>query len=79
MHIRKLLYGPYSEYVIAIILGFGLSTLFRASCNGRKCMVHKAAPIENILNKIYKYDKKCYTFSPETVVCDSSKEILEYS
>ena len=76
MKIRKLLYGPYSKYVIAILLGFGLATLFRASCKGNNCVVYKAAPMKKINGKIYKFGDECYTFKPEATQCDQSKQIL---
>lgn len=76
MNIRKLLYGPYSQYVIAILLGLGLATLFRRACKGNSCVVYRPAPMDKILNKVFKYDKKCYTFRPSAVPCDKSKQIL---
>ena len=33
MYVKRLLYNPYSDYIISIILGFGLATLFRKVCN----------------------------------------------
>ena len=76
MQIRKLLYGPYSKYVVAILLGFGLATLFRASCKDNSCVVYKAAPMKLIDGKIYKFGDGCYTFKPEAAQCDESKQIL---
>jgi len=76
MSVRKLLYGPYSRYIIAILLGLGLATLFRASCKGNNCVVHKAAPMESIQGKIYKFGDDCYTFGTEAAPCDDSKQVL---
>ena len=76
MNIRKLLYGPYSQYVIAVLLGLGLATLFRQSCKGDSCVVYRPAPMEKITNKVFKYDNECYTFKSNAVPCDESKQIL---
>ena len=79
MNIRKLLYGPYSQYVIAVLLGFGLATLFRQACKGENCIVYTAAPMKKIHNKIFKYDDKCYTFKPAAATCDATKQILDFA
>ena len=76
MKIRKLLYGRFSKYIIAILLGFGLATLFRASCKDNSCIVYKAPPMKMIDGKIYKFGDGCYTFRPEAAVCDDSKRVL---
>ena len=60
MEIKRLLYGKYSKYVISIILGFGLATLFRKVCSERNCLIFKAPNIKNIENNIYRYDDDCY-------------------
>ena len=76
MNVRKLIYGTYSKYVFAIILGLGLATLFRASCKGNNCVIYKAAPMKSILGKIYQFDDECYTFDTEAAPCDESRQIL---
>ena len=77
MHIQKILNGPYSRYIFAIILGFVLATLFRKACNERNCIVHKAAPIDIINDKVFKFNDKCYKFKESAETCDSNKEILD--
>jgi hypothetical protein len=79
MHIRRLIYGKYSPYIISIVLGIGLSCMFRRVCKDRNCLVYKAPALEKLENKIYKYGKNCYTFEPEAQPCDSKKKIVEFA
>ena len=79
MNIRRLLYGTYSEYILAIILGFGLATVFRKACKERDCLVFKGPKIDNMANKTFKYDGKCYTFTPEVGSCHDGKQTLTFA
>ena len=54
MHIRRLIYGKYSPYIISVVLGVGLSCMFRRVCKERNCLVYKAPSLDKIEGKIYK-------------------------
>jgi hypothetical protein len=77
MHIKRLIHGRFSKYVISVLLGVGLATLFRKACNSRNCLVFKAAPIEKVKGQVFNYNNKCYTFKESTQSCDSNKKIVE--
>lgn len=79
MYVKRLLYNPYSDRLISIILGFGLATLFRKVCNDRNCLIFKAPPINKIHNKIFKYNNKCYSFSHNSIHCSKSKKIVDFA
>ena len=79
MNIRRLLYGTYSEYILAILLGFGLATMFRKACKERNCLVFKGPKIDKMTNKTFKYDGKCYTFTPEIGSCHEQKQTLSFA
>ena len=79
MHIRRLIYGKYSPYIISIVLGVGLSCMFRRVCKERNCLVYRAPSLDKIEGKIYKYNNKCYSFSPNAQSCDSNKKIVEFA
>lgn len=77
MHIKRLLYGKFSKYIISFMLGIGLASLFRKACNSRNCLVFKAPAIDKIKGQIFKYNKKCYTFNESAKTCDNTKKIVE--
>ena len=77
--IQELLHSKAGKYMFSIILGIGLASLFRKSCNSRNCLVFKAPPIANITNNIYNYGNKCYKFTPNATKCDKSKKIVKFA
>jgi len=79
MEIKRLLYGKYSDYVISIILGFGLATLFRKVCNERNCLIFKAPKINKIENKTYRFDNSCYKVKHKQVQYDKSKKHIPFA
>ena len=79
MHIRRLIYGKYSPYVISVILGVGLSCMFRRVCKERNCLVYKAPSLDKIEGKIYQYNNKCYNFTHSAQTCNSNKKIVQFA
>jgi len=74
MHLARFLHTQIGRYIMSIILGFGLATLFRTVCKGKNCMIFKAPPMDEIEDKIYKHQDKCYKFTPVTTKCDAQKK-----
>lgn len=74
MNLTKFLYTQNGRYIMSIILGFGLATLFRTVCKGKNCIIFKAPPMDEIKDKIYKHDDKCYKFTSITNKCDINKK-----
>ena len=78
MHLSKFFHSETGRVMFSIILGFGLATLFRTVCKGKNCIVFKAPPLEEINGKTYKYDNKCYQYTPKSAKCDKSKTIVSF-
>ena len=78
-NMRAFLKSKYGRFFLAIILGFGLSTLFRKTCKDKKCMEFKGPTLEEIQEKTYQYDKKCYQFEPKAAKCNPVKRIVEFA
>ena len=55
-------------YIVSIIWGLGLATLFRKVCNKNKCIVIKAP--KNINNYQQNIDNSCYNFEKVEVDCN---------
>ena len=73
MGFKRLLYSDVGVYMISIILGLGLSTLFRKACNERSCLVFHAPPLKELQKETYRYDGKCYKYKTNTSKCEKSK------
>ena len=76
--IQKLINSNAGKYIISILLGIGLSTLFRNACNDRKCIIFKAISPENVKDKIFKVDDNCYKYTHEQVKCSDDNSELTF-
>jgi len=79
MHIEKFIQTGAGRVLMSIILGVGLATLFKVSCKDKNCLLMKAPALEQLNDKIYKVDDKCYTFKSNPIKCDATKEMYEFA
>ena len=79
MTLKRIINSPRGKILIAVLLGFGLSTLFRKACKDSKCMDFKAPPIDKINGQMYEYNTKCYTFESKTVDCDNKRKTISFA
>ena len=79
MNFRRLIYTDIGRYIISILLGLGLATLFRKVCNERNCIVFRAPELNKIKGQIFKYNDKCYKFEENIEKCDESKKLVEFA
>ena len=79
MHLNKFLHTQSGRYIMSVILGFGLATLFRTVCEGKNCLIFKAPPMDEIKDKVFKHQDKCYKFTPVTTKCDTNKKNVSFA
>lgn len=79
MTIKKALNAPYARIILAAILGFGLSTLFRKSCSDKKCIDFKAPAFKTVEDGIWRVDDKCYAFKSSPAACDNDKRTVHFA
>ena len=79
MNVKRWLHSETSKYIISVILGLGLSTLFRKECIGDKCLIFLAPPANELEKETYMYGKKCYTYSTSSESCDSGKKKVSFA
>ena len=79
MQIRKFIQSRYGRMIIAVILGFGLSTLFRKSCDKKKCLHFKGPSLQEIDGQVYSYNDQCYQFNPNNIKCSSTKKTVRFA
>lgn len=73
--LKKILNSKNSSIILSIILGLGLASIFKMSCDSRSCLIYKAADLGD--KNIIKYNEKCYEAKEKIETCDSSKRIIE--
>ncbi len=67
--LKEIIYSQRGKYLISILIGFGLATLFRGVCKSRNCLLFKAPSLDKVKEKIFSYNKKCYKFSEKNTSC----------
>lgn len=56
-------------FLVSIILGIGLASLFRQVCKTGKCLLIKGPSLHDVEKKMYKIDERCYTYTPSASLC----------
>jgi hypothetical protein len=57
--LKEIINSQRGKYLISILLGLGLATLFRVACKSRNCLVFKAPSLDKIKGKVFGHNKKC--------------------
>lgn len=74
MYLERFFNTSFGKNLMSILLGFGLASLFRRSCHDRKCYKFVSPNIDEIKNKIYQFNDKCYTYKPNATNCKREKK-----
>jgi len=73
MQLHDFIHSSTSRVIFGIIMGLGLSSLFRKTCHGRNCMVFKAPDMAETKKFTFKYDGKCFNYKIDSTKCDDSR------
>lgn len=57
------------KIILSIVWGLGLAALFRKVCKGRDCIIIKGPKPEEMHNKVFKFDDKCYLYKAQNTSC----------
>ena len=79
LKLEKYIHTRTGKIILSIVLGLGVASLFRSVCKGKNCILFNAAPIEEIHDKIHKYDNKCYKYVSNVTKCDKDKKIVDFA
>jgi hypothetical protein len=74
LHIKEIINSVRGKYVLSLLLGLGLATLFRKACKDRNCLVFKAPKMSDIKGKIFGYNNKCYKYNEKNASCNPNPE-----
>jgi len=66
------------RYIMSMLLGFGLASLFRTVCKGRNCRIFHAPPLDQFQDKIYKSNGKCVKFNPIATKCSTNAKVIDF-
>jgi len=74
MELGKFFHTKTGKYIMSLLLGFGLATLFRKTCKKQDCIRFKGPSKNDIKDKTYKFNNDCYKFESNAVTCDINKQ-----
>ena len=63
LYLEKFVHTERGKYIMSVLLGFGLASLFRTICKDRNCLIFHAPPLDDFKDKIYKSNNKCFKYT----------------
>jgi hypothetical protein len=74
----KFVHTQTGKYLMSILLGFGLASLFRTVCKDKNCLIFHAPPLDKFKDKIYKSGEKCFKYTPVATKCSMNAKTVEF-
>jgi hypothetical protein len=78
-NILKSMHTQFGKYIISLILGIGLASLFRKACNERNCLVFRGPAPDVVRKTIYKHNDKCYKFREDSTSCGKAQRVVTFA
>jgi hypothetical protein len=76
MGLKEVINSSRGKLIIAVVLGFGLSTFFRKECKDEECMKFEAPPMDKINGQLFEYNTKCYRFKNTPGDCSDKRKTV---
>ena len=80
--VQNIMYTDRGRFILSIILGLGLASIFRKFCEGKQCYSFIGPKQHEIRDQIFSFDSannKCYTMREKTVPCGSKEKTIKFS
>ena len=78
IHLGRFVHTETGRLIMSILLGFGLASLFRTVCKGKKCLIFHAPPLDDFKDKIYKNGDKCFKYTPVATKCLANSKTISF-
>ena len=75
----KFVHTHTGKMLMSVILGLGIASLFRVACKNKRCIEFHAPPLEELKDKVYKFDNKCYKYTTKQTKCDKTKKTVRFA
>ena len=72
--LKKMMGTRTGVIICSVLLGLGLASIFKLSCDSADCIVFKAPDMKD--KKIIQYNNKCYETKENIEKCDTNKKIV---
>ena len=74
MYIIKFFETKQGKIVFSIILALGLACILRIACENANMVIITGPPLENVQNKIFSFDNKCYSYKTVNTSCKNLEQ-----
>lgn len=74
LNIQKFIKSQTGMNILSILLGLGLATMFKMSCDTRDCIIFQAGDMDV---DIIKYGSECFKAKEKPVKCDKTKKKIQ--
>ena len=75
--LKQLLDDKYGAIIISIILGLGLSAIFRKACKNGKCIVLRGPRPKELNDGVYYWYDKCIKYEVIPSKCGDEKKTIK--
>ena len=79
MRFKDILNSEFGKIAISILLGIGLSSMFRKTCKDKDCLEFRGPAVEDVETSMYRFGNDCYKFRSMAVPCDPSKVKVNFA
>jgi hypothetical protein len=76
-NLKRLLNTELGKFLISIILGIGLATLFRKTCKDKQCIMFNGPVISEVDGKTYQFGEVCYKYNLKPHTCDPNLQTVD--
>lgn len=69
------------KIIVSVILALGLASILRLSCKNANMIIVTGPPLEQVKDKIFNFDNKCYSYKVVASTCknlNNNKNNLNY-
>jgi hypothetical protein len=80
--IKNIIYTERGRFILSIILGLGLATLFRKFCDGKNCYNFIGPKQNAIRDQIFSFDStnsECYIMREKAIKCGSKPKAIQFA
>ena len=80
--VNNILYTERGRFILSIILGLGLATLFRKFCEGKNCYDFIGPEQHAIRDKVFSFDSnnnECFVMREKAIKCGNKEKTIEFS
>ena len=76
INFKRLLHTDIGQFLISVILGLGLASLFQQVCKDKDCIRFHGPVISDMDGKIFQHGDECYEYSIASAPCNPMKSII---